>query len=147
PTTIRAHKCQPNSLIDAPVGRWFNKLQLGFANPSNILGKGIVSAISHTKGLQTRWQTLAMDLTKETSKLNAKQQRALSSVLKEGEAAKTATGRGQTFTIGELKAKGLDEPTIKGYYQTRMMSDIMYDVANRQTRMQYQRQGIKDIRG
>lgn len=147
PTTFHELQFAPNTLFNAPVGRWLNKLSLGFANPTNIFGRQVTDAMSHAKGLQTRWQTLTLDLTKDINSLSAKQQAALSKTLKQGERARTATGRGKTYTIRELQRKGLDEPAIRAYYQTRMMSDIMYDVANRQTRTAYMRQGIKDIQG
>lgn len=147
PTTFHELQFGQNSLFNAPVGRWANKLSLGFANPTNVLGKQITDAMSHVKGMQTRWQTLALDLTKDIHSLNKGQQANLSTILKQGEKVNTATGRGKTFDVAELRKMNADDATIKAYYQTRVMSDIMYDVANRQTRIAYQRQGMKAVHG
>ena len=128
-------------------GRWLNKLSLGFSNPSNIFSKQLVAEMSHVKGLQTRWQTLALDMVKQVAQLKQGQQKMLSRILKEGESARTSTGRGRTFNVKQLKARGADDATVKAYMQTRMMADIMYDVSNRATRTKMLRQGLMDIQG
>lgn len=128
-------------------GKWLNKLSLGFTNPSNIFSRNLMSQMSHVKGLQTRWSTLALDMTKKINALNGKQQKVLSDILKEGEKARTATGRGTVFSAKQLAERGADEATQLAYAQSRMMADTMYQVANRHTRTRMLQQGLQDIQG
>lgn len=79
--------------------------------------------------------------------LPKKEQYMVSSLLKQGEEVATASGRGTTFTVQQIKAMHPEVPdtVIKSYYEARMLADEMYDLANGQMRAEYFREGVKSI--
>jgi hypothetical protein len=107
----------------------------------------VFNQIARSSQHRMAFSKTATGLFSDISRLSQKQQRLLSSVLKEGEKANPATGVGKTFTPSELYGKGLDETAVKSYYGIRAASDIMHNVANNHLRTQYFRQGMRDIQG
>lgn len=137
-----------SNLTFAP-SRWkvFQKLGLGWTNPGSVFSKNVLDNMSLSARQRTRWNALTIGLVKEVAKLDGKQSRVLSKVLKDGEKIKTSTGRGTTYAPSQLRSMGLDDAGVAAYYSYRNATDILYDVVNRQTRAGMQRQGLQDIQG
>lgn len=113
----------------------------------SIFSRDVLDPISLSARQRTAWNKLSAGLIADVSSLNNKQSRLLAKVIKDGERAKTSTGRGTTYAPSELKQFGLDEKGIKAYYSFRTSTDIMYEVVNRQTRTKYLREGLMDVHG
>lgn len=137
-----------SNLTFAP-SRWkvFQKLGLGWTNPGSVFSKNILDNMSLSARQRTRWNALTIGLVQEVAKLDGKQSRLLSKAIKDGERIKTSTGRGTIYSPSQLRAMGMSDEGVTAYYGYRNATDIMYDVANRQTRAGMQRQGLMDIQG
>lgn len=111
----------------------------------SLFSKQTMDNIRATVRHRAEWNKLTAGLFSDVASLDRKQQRILSSVLKDGEKAATATGTGVIYSPSELAAKGLNADGVRGYYAYRNATDIMFQVTNRQTRTRMFREGVKDV--
>lgn len=150
---VRPYESAPNVIEQLTVnGKSINSVARIFGRfwPS-ILPKGsvfspdILNALSTTRRERDVWSKLTQNLTTNLNSLSRGERAQLSAILREGEKAKTSTGRGKVFTVVELQEKGLSEKGILAYYESRGALDIMHDIANKRTRTQWQGDGQKHI--
>lgn len=114
---------------------------------TNLLSKEAADNLRLSSRQRTEWNKLTAGLLTDVASLSTKQSRILSKVLKDGEEVVGKTGTGKVYGPSELADMGLDEAGQRAYYAYRNATDIMYEVANKQTRVRMFRDGVKDLHG
>lgn len=103
----------------------------------NVLGKFDYNTISsRVRGSRAIDSTFTGAL-KDVAKLKLDDKMQLNRVIVKNE--------GKTLSIAQLQKEGLSEAAIEGYYKFRHVDDTLYELADRQLRTLYQREGMKDV--
>lgn len=130
--------------LTAP-GKDFMRLWNAIRHVGSAFGAKTVADVSAIPRTRMRWERLSEQLLSVYHSLPRHEQAVVNALLKEGQGAKTSSGVGHTFTIQELKARGVSNAAAVAYMETRGAMDILHGITNARVRAQMQAAGAMQV--
>lgn len=134
--------------VNNAIGGKAAKLWNWFFSSPDMFGPEVFNRITSDTMRAAVVQKMHTGFVRTMLNLPKKEQAVVSALLKQGEEIPTVGGKGGTiFTVGQIRTMypQVSDAAIKGYYEARLLSDNMYELANTQKRAEYFREGVKSI--